>query len=1731
MKAQVSGTMVITLIAKAQLCLKMLISLIFIILLYISPHVAIAIEPTAELIYEYRFDELTYDATPGEIIDSTASAFNGQSANGVLSQEAQMCSGAAFDGVDDHVVLPPMSTDFSAGFTVMAWVDFGQPSNWERIVDFGNGAGIDNIVFARKGSSNDLSLVINGCGDITAPSSIIAGRHHYAVTVSAAREAVIFRDGVAIQSDTLSCMPANVQRNVNYIGRSNWSFDGYFDSEMDELKIYTGSLSPEYVTQVFNNESAGKNADGSERVCPVPLPVAEYRFDELYYEDIDDEIIDTVGNFHGRAKDAQPAPGKMCNALDLSAPGITNYAILDENSLHAKTDFSISYWAKTSKTEDQSVISGANAATITANELLLLAQSNSTRFDISGTSNSISTVNTADNQWHHIVWTRAGSQNCLYIDGALQGCLTLSQNVLDIRGLVLGQEQDDILGGFASDQAFDGLIDELLIFDEVIDAAQIALIFNEQNAQTNFDGSPRTCPVPPTPVAEYRFDALSWDGVTSDVLDNSGNNLHGIASNAQPVTGMLCNAADFDRSNMITVPSDALLEVGNNNEDYTVNFWVNYRDIHSNYSNIVHKGGTNAQRTFAAWFSPNNTTVNQQTSTTTSNFNVGNMPSIGITLNTWVMVTLIKDGNQLKTYFNGSLEGRTILSEPTISNSGPLYIGKDPWHDGINGLIDELLIYRSALSDFQVQALYNNNLQGKGWDGETRACQAQVVAGRVTLNNTANTANFTQVCFERPFDDIPSVFSLPTTASDEDRLALRIRNVTRTGFEIAQVESRENANPNPPAGNVSQTVDFLAIEQGDFDLDGGAKLRVATIDTTAYRGSGVTGNSTELITISDMDLGQVPAVIGSIQTMNNETNPFPISTPFMATSIENTTDVGFNIALERAQTYSGDIINTETIAYMAITPGMSGQLTRNITYESFITPNNIRGVNTCPTFGLGASYGATTPLIFANRNTRNGGDGGWLKRCFISSSAVGFSVVEDMDRDQDGAHTNEKAGGIALGGTFSDQTCAVQPPFVYHYQIIHDGQGLTCDTESITINACTNQTCTSLSAQPVSLDFMVNGVVVSTPSFVGSTTIQVSNTDAETVLFSVANPSITPASNAVCSDGTGDSCSMVFTNAGFRFLYGAGTTIANQTAGLAFADTLKLQAVKDSNGVCTGVFSSDTAVELSQENVNPSGASGLSFTTGGAAIAKHPSITATTLTFGANSIATIPAPIYHDAGQIRLHADYNVGGVELSGSSNAFWVAPALLELSAQAGGNNLNGASAISSVTHPAGEDFGLSITAFNGANPRAITQNYVPGNMQMKVTRTAPTVAGSVDGTFKYGLFGSRVSSPTATFEDVSLIGFMAGMYGSANAQYSEVGLVNLDIQDNNYGDGIIIAAADINIGRFVPQYFTQSMASQGGLLATCGTNIAFNAYSGQQDENNSSRGAITYSMPPVFAITAYNKQGVVTQNYFQDSQGSSNDFMRLDNDDISIISPTNDKSAVGIDSTLLPITANISPGVLSQNDLTQIGGVALPRGTLHYALADTDNFVYTRSANAKVAPFVSDIDFVVSGITDADNVSAINTASASPTGIDIRFGRMRLENSFGPETEGLAQDLKLEHYIGGADVSGAGGNFVTTFDNSCVRYDASNIALTNMGLDPSLSAVNSVIGRFTKGQTRAIKLASPGAGNQGVIGVSYDTYDWLRYDWDNNGSLTKDPTATATFGMYRGDDRLLHWREVFD
>jgi len=729
-----------------------------------------------------------------------------------------------------------------------------------------------------------------------------------------------------------------------------------------------------------------------------------------------------------------------------------------------------------------------------------------------------------------------------------------------------------------------------------------------------------------------------------------------------------------------------------------------------------------------------------------------------------------------------------------------------------------------------------------------------------------------------------------------------------------------------------------------------------------------------------------------------------------------------------------------------------------------------------------------------------------------------LSVVDTLSVAKDGFYDFNVAD---VNNVDSHGFCAPIVPTVEHFEIIHDGNGLTCDAESVIIKACLNNDCSTLSTDAVSLDFLGDGSLISAQTFTGSTTFNFNHTTAETLTLSVANPTITPNNSLVCSGGVGNSCDLIFADAGFRFLYGAAesTTIDNQMAGSNFAETLKLQAVENTNGVCTALFTGDKDIELSQLNVNPSGTAGLDFKiggSGGTTIAKHPTFTTgITLNFAADSKATVSNPNYLDAGQIQLHAQYNVGGISLVGSSNNFWVQPAKLIVTAQKSGADLNGATDSATTIHKAGEVFDFQVKAVNALG--TTTPNYSPGNIELLLDRTGPT-SGGVDGTFYYES-GSIVSALSPTYQSVTLFNFNSGSSTTNNAYYSEVGLLNLDLQDTDYGGvGITIAGDAINIGRFTPDHFTVTVTPVTGIgsfLDTCQAGVSDFTYVGQP---------FSYFSEPELTITAENALNTTTQNYTQAG------YQKLIASGVSRTFPTEDTTTLGEDSvTKMQITHTKSDGTLA----VASGGV------LTYTFDSGDSFTFTKDSNSLSTPFVMDYDILITAvqepasptgdsISDSSGVgSAGMPLTVTPLGSNIRFGRWNIENAFGPETSDLPLPMQVQTWDG--------SNFITNLDDNCTVFDATvgaNVTLNNTALSPALDPTKTTAlgaGTFVLGLAE-VQLQKTSDGSQGQVRFIYnDTPDWLKYDWDGDDAYDDLPEGVGAFGLFRGNDRIILWREV--
>ncbi len=285
----------------------------------------------------------------------------------------------------------------------------------------------------------------------------------------------------------------------------------------------------------------------------------------------------------------------------------------------------------------------------------------------------------------------------------------------------------------------------------------------------------------------------------------------------------------------------------------------------------------------------------------------------------------------------------------------------------------------------------------------------------VTLNDTFAVPAWTTVTFLEPFDVRPVVFVLPTNQGG-DPSTVRLRNVTTTGFQVLQVEPSGNDGP-----HVAMTTAYLAVEPGNHTLPDGTRI-VALERTTATFASRFLDVSWDLVPFPSAFPG-TPATVAQIQTMASESQspPSTASAPFMDVSIQNLGPASLQITLERAESVAGAVV-PERIGIIAIDDGTNTSFVDGFgtaaQLQAVTTPDNIQGwSNGCYTNTYPVPF-ASIPLAVASVTSRDGNNGGWIRRCSQSSSALGLTVDEDIDNDSERNHTTESAGIIAASTAF-----------------------------------------------------------------------------------------------------------------------------------------------------------------------------------------------------------------------------------------------------------------------------------------------------------------------------------------------------------------------------------------------------------------------------------------------------------------------------------------------------------------------------------------------------------------------------------------------------------------------------------------------------------------------------------------------------------------------------------------
>src|SRR5439155_2477338 len=152
-------------------------------------------------------------------------------------------------------------------------------------------------------------------------------------------------------------------------------------------------------------------------------------------------------------------------------------------------------------------------------------------------------------------------------------------------------------------------------------------------------------------------------------------------------------AIDFDGNGSIGFDPSPVLDVGRNDGDFSVCFWIYPRTSGAGepWRGVLYKGhqdDTGYYRTFSIFLFPNSNQVHYRISTDQNDNDGGNSVQ-EVRVNQWTHLAYVKRGNSLRLFLDGELDSEIKLSGPVIANSDALLLGASSYYPGFLGALDD----------------------------------------------------------------------------------------------------------------------------------------------------------------------------------------------------------------------------------------------------------------------------------------------------------------------------------------------------------------------------------------------------------------------------------------------------------------------------------------------------------------------------------------------------------------------------------------------------------------------------------------------------------------------------------------------------------------------------------------------------------------------------------------------------------------------------------------------------------------------------------------------------------------------------------------------------------------------------------------------------------------------------------------------------------------------------------
>ncbi len=402
---------------------------------------------------------------------------------------------ATFNASDKNFVSVDKISTNNNGLAISCSFKSFKSENYSRLFDFGNGKASDNIIVGINNNKLFVSVfkivnddIINVTWDSIYDININDGvTRHLIWTMLPNGEWSIYINGQKINTKTDGLYPTSISRNKNFIGKSNWLADPYFNGQIDNFIILNRPLSNTDISNLYNQIVTND----------------ESLILNLNFEKVSKEYIrnNTDTNLNG-----------IVNSDNYIIENINNFITLNSNNkqfINIKPfkinnyGLTFSLWFKTTSTRG-GIFDFGNGQNY--NNISVELNNNQLIFFVAGVLSipiNFDKMNT--NQWIHVAWVLSSVDNKwkIYKNGILINSVIANYPEIVTRN-------QNYIGKLNNNLFFDGSITYFKVYNKCLNNNDILSLYNQEYLTNSIYNQVNALN---TPINNSEFTVSSYTGI------------------------------------------------------------------------------------------------------------------------------------------------------------------------------------------------------------------------------------------------------------------------------------------------------------------------------------------------------------------------------------------------------------------------------------------------------------------------------------------------------------------------------------------------------------------------------------------------------------------------------------------------------------------------------------------------------------------------------------------------------------------------------------------------------------------------------------------------------------------------------------------------------------------------------------------------------------------------------------------------------------------------------------------------------------------------------------------------------------------------------------------------------------------------------------------------------------------------------------------------------------------